>query len=97
MEKNTNDQIKNIVVSIFIFSLISAIIAILIYNFFVNRGIIRPLDELDRAINEIASGNEQTDRINKKSDDEIGKIVDSFNEYISKLRNIFIKAINNFS
>ncbi|AXK49507.1 chemotaxis protein [Aliarcobacter trophiarum LMG 25534] len=91
MEKNTNNQIKNIIVSIFIFSLISAIIAIAIYNFFVNRGIIKPLDELDRAINDIASGNEQTSTIAKKSDDEIGKIVDSFNAYISKLKDGYIE------
>ncbi|MGJ0290045.1 cache domain-containing protein [Aliarcobacter cryaerophilus] len=91
MQENTNSKIETIIVSIALFSFISVIIAILIYNYFVNKAIIRPLDELDIAIKDIASGNEQADRINKKSDDEIGKIVDSFNEYISKLRKGYIE------
>ncbi|WP_222860834.1 methyl-accepting chemotaxis protein [Aliarcobacter cryaerophilus] len=91
MQENTNAKIATIVGSIALFSFISVIIAILIYNYFVNKAIIRPLDELDIAIKDIASGNEQADRINKKSDDEIGKIVDSFNEYISKLRKGYIE------
>ncbi len=91
MQENTNAKIETIIASIALFSFISVIIAILIYNYFVNKAIIRPLDELDIAIKDIASGNEQADRINKKSDDEIGKIVDSFNEYISKLRKGYIE------
>ncbi|MGJ0310292.1 methyl-accepting chemotaxis protein [Aliarcobacter cryaerophilus] len=91
MQENTNSKIETIIASIALFSFISVIIAILIYNYFVNKAIIRPLDELDMAIKDIASGNEQADRINKKSDDEIGKIVDSFNEYISKLRKGYIE------
>ncbi|MCT7480530.1 methyl-accepting chemotaxis protein [Aliarcobacter cryaerophilus] len=91
MQENTNLKIETIIASIALFSFISVIIAILIYNYFVNKAIIRPLDELDIAIKDIASGNEQADRINKKSDDEIGKIVDSFNEYISKLRKGYIE------
>ena len=91
MQENTNSKIETIIASIALFSFISVIIAILIYNYFVNKAIIRPLDELDIAIKDIASGNEQADRINKKSDDEIGKIVDSFNEYISKLRKGYIE------
>ncbi|MCT7518708.1 cache domain-containing protein [Aliarcobacter cryaerophilus] len=91
MQDNTNSKIETIIASIALFSFISVIIAILIYNYFVNKAIIRPLDELDIAIKDIASGNEQADRINKKSDDEIGKIVDSFNEYISKLRKGYIE------
>ncbi len=91
MQENTNSKIETIIASIALFSFISVIIAILIYNYFVNKAIIRPLEELDMAIKDIASGNEQADRINKKSDDEIGKIVDSFNEYISKLRKGYIE------
>ncbi|QNM92590.1 cache domain-containing protein [Aliarcobacter cryaerophilus] len=91
MQENTNSKIETIIASIALFSFISVIIAILIYNYFVNKAIIRPLDELDIAIKDIASGNEQADRINKKSDDEIGKIVDSFNEYIFKLRKGYIE------
>ncbi|PRM88727.1 methyl-accepting chemotaxis protein [Aliarcobacter cryaerophilus] len=91
MQENTNTKIATIIASIALFSFISVIIAILIYNYFVNKAIIRPLDELDIAIKDIASGNEQADRINKKSDDEIGKIVDSFNLYISKLKKGYIE------
>ena len=91
MQENTNSKIETIIASIALFSFISVIIAILIYNYFVNKAIIRPLDELDIAIKDIASGNEQADRINKKSDDEIGKIVDSFNQYISQLKKGYIE------
>lgn len=65
MQENTNSKIETIIASIALFSFISVIIAILIYNYFVNKAIIRPLDELDIAIKDIASGNEQADRINK--------------------------------
>src|SRR5574344_1408746 len=91
MQENTNSKIETIIASIALFSFILVIIAILIYNYLVNKAIIRPLDELDIAIKDIASGNEQADRINKKSDDEIGKIVDSFNAYISKLKKGYIE------
>ncbi|RBQ29723.1 cache domain-containing protein [Aliarcobacter vitoriensis] len=91
MEENTNDKINSIIFSILGFAIIIILVAVLIYNYFVNQAIIRPLDELDMAINDINSGKGETDRINKKSNDEIGKVVDSFNAYISKLKEAYIE------
>ncbi|RBQ25997.1 chemotaxis protein [Arcobacter sp. CECT 9188] len=91
MEQNTNDKINSIIFSILGFAIIIMIIAVLIYNYFVNQAIIKPLDELDIAINDINSGNGETDKINKKSNDEIGKVVDSFNSYISKLKDGYVE------
>ena len=86
MQKNTNEEINNIIFNILIFSLISIIIVYLVYSYFVNQVIIRPLENLNKAIGDIAEGTNQADRIEKKSDDEIGKLVDSFNGYITKLK-----------
>ena len=86
MEKNINEEISKIVISILIFSLISIIIVYLVYNYFIKQAIIRPLENLNNAIIDISEGTNQADRIEKKSNDEIGKLVDSFNGYIHKLR-----------
>ena len=86
MEKNINEEISKIVISILIFSLISIIIVYLVYNYFIKQAIIRPLENLNNAIVDISEGTTQADRIEKKSNDEIGKLVDSFNGYIHKLR-----------
>ncbi len=91
MQASANSKINSIIYSIIGFSLLIMLIANLIYSYLVNHAIIRPLDELDMAINDISSGNEQTDRIKKKSNDEIGKIVDSFNGYIQKLKDGYIE------
>ena len=86
MEKNTNDEIGNIIVYILIFSLISIVFVYLVYSYFINQAIIKPLENLNNAIIDISEGTTQADRIEKKSNDEIGKLVDSFNGYITKLK-----------
>ncbi len=86
MEKNTNDEINQIMISIAIFSLILIIIIYLVYTYFLKQAIITPLENLNEAIIDISNGANKTDKIEKKSNDEIGKLVDSFNGYISKLK-----------
>jgi methyl-accepting chemotaxis protein len=86
MEKNTNTQINNIIVSMSIFSLIAIIIIYLIYNYFIKQTIIKPLENLNEAVVNISEGNTNADHIEKKSNDEIGQLVDSFNGYIGKLK-----------
>ena len=86
MQKNTNSEIQGIIINILIFSLISIIIVYLVYSYFINQAIIRPLENLNKAIIDISEGTNQADSIAKKSNDEIGKLVDSFNGYISKLK-----------
>ncbi|MBP9490692.1 MAG: cache domain-containing protein [Aliarcobacter sp.] len=86
MQKNTNDEITNIIINILIFSLIAIIFVYLVYSYFVNKAITEPLENLNKAIVDISEGTTQADKIEKKSNDEIGKLVDSFNGYISKLK-----------
>ena len=86
METNINEEISKIIVSILIFSLIAIIIVYLVYNYFIKQAIIRPLENLNNAIIDISEGTNKADSIEKKSNDEIGKLVDSFNGYIHKLK-----------
>jgi methyl-accepting chemotaxis protein len=86
MEKNTDDEINQIIISISIFSLILIIIIYLVYSYFIRQAIIKPLENLNEAIVDISNGSNKADKIEKKSNDEIGKLVDSFNGYIGKLK-----------
>ncbi|MDY0051695.1 MAG: cache domain-containing protein [Aliarcobacter sp.] len=86
MEKNTQKEINNIIISISIFSLISIIIVYLIYTYLIKKMIIKPLDDLNNAILDITSNDSLNDVIKKTSNDEIGNLVDSFNGYIGKLK-----------
>jgi len=86
MEKNTNEQINNIIISMTIFSIILIIIVYLVYNYFIKQTIIKPLENLNEAVVNISEGNTNADHIEKKSNDEIGELVDSFNGYIGKLK-----------
>ena len=86
MKENTNKEISNIIISILIFSLISIIVVYMIYSYFIRQTIINPLKNLNEAIIGISEGNSKADIIDKKSNDEIGTLVDSFNGYIAKLK-----------
>ncbi len=86
MQEHTTEQIDRIVVKISVFTLISIIIIYLVYSFLIKRVIINPLEYLDEAIKEVSSGNSDNKEIKKLSNDEIGKVVDSFNDYIKKLQ-----------
>ncbi len=86
MQEHTTEQIDGIVIKISVFTLISIIIIYLVYSFLIKRVIINPLEYLDEAINEVSSGNGDNKEIKKLSNDEIGKVVDSFNAYIKKLQ-----------
>ncbi|RXJ87894.1 cache domain-containing protein [Arcobacter sp. CECT 8985] len=84
MQNHTEQEIKEIIRNILIYSLISIVLIYILYSFLIKRTIIKPLDNLDNAINELSSDS-TSKTIKKDSDDEIGKVVDSFNGYINKL------------
>jgi methyl-accepting chemotaxis protein len=86
MEEKTKEEINSIIISILIFSLVSIIIVYLIYSLLINKMIIKPLNNLNTAILDISTNNSTSDIIKKTSNDEIGKLVDSFNGYIGKLK-----------
>ncbi len=98
MEENTKKEINSIIFSISIFTLISIIVAAIIYNIFIKRTLIKPLEDLNEAIIKIKDADDSTDHIDKTSNDEIGKVIDSFNEYIASLKEGYIedsKVISN--
>ena len=86
MQKETDSQIMGIVTYLLIFTLIAVAIAYFINSYFIKGTIIKPLENLNEAIIDISKGNTNADHIDKTSDDEIGKLVDSFNGYIARLK-----------
>ncbi len=87
MKEKTDSQIQSIILSIVIFSLIVIVAVYLVFSFFINKSIIKPLKELDGAINNVANNSQNNNaQIEKTSNDEIGKLVDSFNGYVNKLK-----------
>lgn len=91
MKDIVNKEIENIVFNLLVFSLILAVIFFLIYNYFVNQAIIKPLTNINEAIIDMTDGKGNADHIDKKSNDEIGKLTDSFNNYIKKLKSGYME------
>ncbi len=89
MEEKTHSEITSIVQFILISTLVTVIFIYLIYTFLIRRAIISPLDELNSAIKNLGSDTTLSNLIKKSFDDEIGKVVDSFNSYIGKLKEGF--------
>ena len=86
MQQETNSQIMLVIVYLLIFTLIAVAVAYFINSYFIKSAIIEPLENLNDAIVNITKGSNNADHIDKTSNDEIGKLVDSFNGYIAKLK-----------
>ncbi|MFA7084113.1 MAG: cache domain-containing protein [Arcobacteraceae bacterium] len=86
MQKKTNEEITSIITTMVIFTLICVVILNLFIGFLIKKAVVTPLEELDSAILHLMSnkGNVK-ENIQKVNDDEIGKIVDSFNGYLTLL------------
>jgi len=93
MEKLTEDKIDAVVKSTLIFTAIAIAIAIAIYTFMINGTIIRPLENLNSAIKDMIANSDSNTKITKNADDEIGDIIDNFNEYVGKLEDNVAKDI----
>ncbi len=91
MKDIVNKEIENIIFNLLVFSLVLAVIFIFIYNYFVNQAIIKPLTNINEAIVDMTDGKGNGDHIDKKSNDEIGKLTDSFNNYIKKLKSGYME------
>ncbi|NVJ52268.1 MAG: cache domain-containing protein [Campylobacteraceae bacterium] len=85
MEQRTKDEISSIITYILIFILISVVVIYAVYSYLIKKVIGNPLEDLKNAIENLKSSN-SNDMIEKKNDDEIGKVVDSFNGYIKSLQ-----------
>ena len=86
MRKQTSDKINDIIIGIVVFSLIAILLIYIIYSFLINRAIITPLSKLNKTIEDMNNPDSNIQEIEKSSNDEVGKLVDSFNIYIRKLR-----------
>ncbi|MCQ2592240.1 MAG: methyl-accepting chemotaxis protein [Treponema sp.] len=74
--------------SIILYSVIFTILSLLIITYVVSHSI-KPLDNLKKAILDIATGNaDLTKRIDSSSKDEIGEVVKGFNQFQKKLQDI---------
>ncbi|MCT7555940.1 cache domain-containing protein [Aliarcobacter butzleri] len=91
MKDIVNKEIENIIFNLLVFSLFLAVIFIIMYNYFVNQAIIKPLTNINEAIVDMTDGKGNADHIDKKSNDEIGKLTDSFNNYIKKLKSGYME------
>ncbi|RXJ56229.1 chemotaxis protein [Candidatus Marinarcus aquaticus] len=87
MENKTQNQIAHIVTLILGITIASIVLLYFIFNYLVKKAIIKPLEELDDGIQFlITHPEERTNGIKKIYDDEIGKIIDSFNGYLENLK-----------
>ena len=85
MRKHTSEEISAIIMNIVIFSLIAMILVYIIYSLLINKIIIAPITNLNKAIQDMCTPGSSVTEIKRKSNDEVGKLVDSFNSYIRKL------------
>ena len=85
MRKHTSEEINTIVMNIVIFSLIAMILVYIIYSVLINKVIIAPITNLNKAIQDMCNPGSCVTEIKRPSNDEVGKLVDSFNTYIRKL------------
>lgn len=86
LKKANEEEIKNIIINIIIFSLVSILIIYLIFTYLIKKTMIDPLNNLNNAILNIKDNNSQNTEIKKTSNDEIGKVIDSFNSYTNGLK-----------
>ena len=78
-----------------IICLVLSIIVAVIILIPVIRAIVKPLKVVSQSINQIASGNaDLTKRIEISSKDEVGRVVDGFNNFSNKLQNILTNIKN---
>ena len=78
---------KNIMIVV-IMMVITQVAAIII-SLFISHSLVKPINIVDSTVNEIASGKaDLTQRLEVKSKDEIGSLVQGFNSFMQKLQNI---------
>ena len=78
---------KNIMI-IIIMMVVTQIVAIII-SLFISQSLVKPINIVDTTVNQIASGKaDLSQRLEVKSKDEIGSLVQGFNSFMEKLQNI---------
>ena len=92
--------IKRSITIIIILALIAFVISVIVV-IIISTKIVNPISTVDKTINEIAEGNaDLTLRLSSKSKDEVGELVQGFNNFVAKLQSIVSqikKSKNNLS
>ena len=87
-EKNELIQIGKTFQIVFIMIIITIISATII-SLIISGTLVKPIKDVDNAVNEIASGNaDLTHRLTIKTKDEVGSLENGFNTFVQKLQNI---------
>ena len=86
MEQNAQDKISEVIFAIILLSAIIVIIITIVIVFTLNKLIIKPINVLNDGIQSLIKDTTNTNMtIKKQSNDELGDIVDSFNQYLGKI------------
>ena len=81
-------SLKQMQISLVVIILITIVVVIIVVSLVVST-LIKPLKVVKNSIETIASGNaDLTQRLDVKSNDEIGSLVEGFNTFLAKLQNI---------
>ncbi|MCU7496335.1 MAG: PAS domain S-box protein [Ignavibacteria bacterium] len=83
-EEAVQNEIQNIIMRIILQTLVIALVIIVSVFFTLRRVIGRPIGELSRRMEEISEGNYML-KLKGRSEDEIGRLINSFNRMIDKL------------
>jgi len=78
-------EANNIILPVVAISVISIVAVLVVIYFYVNRNIIKPIISLQNASVQVSKGNLDA-RINKKYDNELGELADSFNSMIESIK-----------
>jgi methyl-accepting chemotaxis protein len=88
MEEEAIKEKKVMVTELLIVALVICIVLGFIVSSIANRLIIKPINDLNDGIRSLLSNNSSTStRVQKQSNDELGLVVDSFNEYLTSIEN----------
>lgn len=91
-------EIQGIKKSILIQLFAAVLIGVVITGFcavWISGRIVKPLEKATESLKEIASGNgDLTKRLDKKADDELGKMVDSYNKFLDMVNGMLLKIVD---
>lgn len=76
-----------------LYSVIFSVFVLLVLSYFVSRGLSLPISQLQLAMNKAEKGDFNIS-VSNKSKDEIGKMAQSFNNMLQKIKLLFEKSIN---
>jgi hemerythrin-like metal-binding protein len=87
-----NVKIKTSMILNIVIFLLSIIIILTFYILIIRKSIINPVEKLSEKMDEISSGNaDLTNKLDIKSNDEIGDVAEGFNRFVDNLERVILK------